>query len=286
MAQREQSDWRKFVMEANSTAGPAGFPPAPLVATVAPAELPGAVHAQPQFDPVDRLARVPAAADKMRLLAQRSDDHHAIIPEFETVREASMAKIAAANALKRLTDHPQDGGFGLKDDDRRVIVATKDLEKATADFKRLQELQEVRTAAWRTVSQAKAACEDFLRHGVPGNCTIEAAVEVEPPKLLKGETVLDAIERHRRRGRELKADLHRIASAPYPSSYAKAKMREQVERLAQIGTPDCSMLIEHDKDVAWATQRVTSEVHAERRLLAFSETADAVALVAGCIVTR
>jgi Putative transposase of IS4/5 family (DUF4096) len=37
-------------------------------------------------------------------------------------------------------------------------------------------------------------------------------------ELNKGETVLDGIERLRRRCRELKADLHRIASAPFPSS--------------------------------------------------------------------
>jgi hypothetical protein len=35
----------------------------------------------------------------------------------------------------------------------------------------------------------------------------------EEPKLLKNETVTDAVERLRRRGRELKANLHRIQSA-------------------------------------------------------------------------
>ena len=53
----------------------------------------------------------------------------------------------------------------------------------------------------------------------------------EVPKLDKGETVLDAIERHRRRGSELKADLNRIRSAPYPSSHCKAQMRAQIEEL-------------------------------------------------------
>jgi len=48
------------------------------------------------------------------------------------------------------------------------------------------------------------------------------------PKLLKGESITDAIERIRHRGRELKADLHRIRSAPYPSEHARAKMRQQL----------------------------------------------------------
>jgi hypothetical protein len=78
------------------------------------------------------------------------------------------------------------------------------------------------------------ACEVYLRDGKPGNTTLEA-VEVEPPKLNKGETVVDAIERHRRRVRELRADLHRIESATCPSSYAKQRMRAQIGQLAQRG---------------------------------------------------
>ena len=41
-----------------------------------------------------------------------------------------------------------------------------------------------------------------------------------------------------------------------------------------------SRLVELDGPVEFQTQRLTSEVHAERRSLAFSETADAVALIA------
>jgi hypothetical protein len=49
-----------------------------------------------------------------------------------------------------LTDHPQEFGFGLKPGDPRVVAAQRHLEKMTADFKRLTELQEVRSAAWQT----------------------------------------------------------------------------------------------------------------------------------------
>jgi hypothetical protein len=94
------------------------------------------------------------------------------------------------------------------------------------------------------------------------------------------ETVTDAIERHRRRVRELRADLHRIESAPFPSSHAKQRMRAQIEALAMQGAPSVSSLIEHDGKIEFQTQRLTSEVHAERRSLAFTEVSDAVALVA------
>ena len=46
------------------------------------------------------------------------------------------------------------------------------------------------------------------------------------------------------------------------------------------GAPSVSLLIEHDGKIEFQTQRLTSEVHAERRSLAFTETADALALVA------
>ena len=178
---------------------------------------------------------------------------HTAIPEFETVREASMAKIDAANSLKRLIDHPQDFGRGLPETDPLAVTAQKHLDKMTADLERLKQLQEVRTAAWQSVSQAKAACETWLRSGVPGNCKLEA-IEVEPPKLNKGETVIDAIERHRRRGRELKADQHRIASTPYPSSYCKQRMRAQIEALAMQGAPSVSRLVELDGPVDFQTE--------------------------------
>jgi hypothetical protein len=92
MTQHEQPEagWRKFVMEANTTGG---LPPAPTSIVTAPTPLPGAPHISPQYDPIDRLTHVPAAAERMRLLGQRSDDRHAIIPAFETIRELSMAKI-------------------------------------------------------------------------------------------------------------------------------------------------------------------------------------------------
>lgn len=230
---------------------------------------------QPDFDVIDGLPET--RKDLLRKLRLRSDDQHAIIPEFETIREASLAKIAAQNELRRLTDHPQDGGFNLLDDNRSVIAAKRTLAKTTDDLTRLQELQEVRTAAWQAASRAKAVCEDFLRHGLPGNCQI-AETEIEPPKLAKGETVIDAIERLRRRCRELKADAHRISSSPFPSVYCKAQMRGQIEALAMQGAPSVSALIELDGKIEFQTLRVQSEVYAEQRALAFAQVPDTLAL--------
>jgi hypothetical protein len=272
MAQHEQPDWQRFVMEAGKTGG---LPAAPTSIVTAPTPLAGAPRISPSFDVIEQLPE--ERKDLFRKVCQHADDAHAIIPEFEQVRELSMRKIDAANSLKRLTDHPQDFGRGLPETDPLAVAAQKHLDKMTADFERLNQLQEVRSAAWQSASQAKAACEDWLRHGVPGNCQIEA-IEIEPPKLLKGEGIIDTIERLRRRCRELKADAHRISSSPFPSSYCKQRMRAQVEALAMQGAPNVSALIEIDGKVEFQTQRLQSEVHAERRLLAFAQVPDTLAL--------
>lgn len=227
-------------------------------------------HHAPSFDVIDLMP--PVAAERFRMLRQRRADGYALTVEFERVREASMARVEAANALKRLVDHPQEGGFKLPPDDRRVLVAQRTLDKATDEFERLkQKCERLRF---------KRHPAHSLRVGRPGNTTLEA-VETEPPKPLKGETVIDAVERVRRHGRELKADLRRIRSAPFPSSHCKSQMRAQIEQLAERGAPDVTLLIEHDGMIGFQTQQIQSKVYnAEPGAIAFAEQADTVALFA------
>jgi hypothetical protein len=282
MAKRgPDQDWRQHVidnvlprMEA-TTEQATGFTPAPAN----PQPFSAGVQLQPQFDVIELLP--PAAQELLRLLRQRAADAHALIPTGFDVQTASAERVAAANALRRLTDHPQDGGFGLKDDggDRRVIDAQRTLAKATDDFERIKQRSDDRAAAWHAASGALAIAEPWLKSGRPGGTTL-AECDWPEPKLLKGETALDAIERLRRRCRELKADLHRIASAPFPSAYCKQQMRGQIEALAMQGAPSASLLIEHDGKIEFQTQSVRSEMYGEQRQAAFAEISDTVALVA------
>jgi hypothetical protein len=248
-----------------------GFTPAPAN----PQPFSVGMHLQPQFDVIERVPE--KRKDLFRNLCQHSDDKHALIPTGFDVQAASAARVEAAHALKRLTDHPQDGGFGLPPTDARVVAAQRHLDKMTDEFARVQDRQKKTSAAWLAASAPKAVCDDFLRFAVPGNCKLEA-VEVEPPKLNKGETVLDGIERLRRRCRELKADLHRIASAPYPSAYCKQQMREQIEALAMQGAPSVSSLIELDGKIEWPMKRIQADVFVgDARGFAFFEVFDSAA---------
>ena len=103
-----------------------------------------------------------------------------------------------------------------------------------------------------------------------------------PSKLIKSDTnLIDLIENRRRRVRELKADLHRIQSAPFPSSHAKASMRAQIEALAMQGAPSVSDLIEHDRKIVWPMQNLRSQVfNTEVPSVAFAEAHDALPLIA------
>jgi hypothetical protein len=229
----------------------------------------------------DPLAYLPdRAADRLRRLQLSADDLHAVIPEFEQVREANAARMEADTRLKRLLAPQSSGGFNLPEDDLRVTVARRELAEKTRAADRLNALDAERTTTWRTASQTLSAINAWLVEGRPAGTVLEA-IEVEPPKLNKGETVVDAIGRLRRRGRELRADIARFNAAPFPLSYCKAQMKAQIEALAQTGTPDVTMLIEHDRDVTFQTQRLQSSVHADRQtLLAFTEVPDTVALFA------
>jgi hypothetical protein len=237
------------------------------------------VHTAPAFDVANLLP--PAASERLLQLRQRAKDSHALVPRFEDVRTASMARIEAENALKRLVSHPQDFGFNLKPDDRRVIEAQKLVDKLTADLERLKQLQEVRAAAWQSSSRALSACEGFLKDGRPGGT---ALVDWDGPELqlLKGEKgLLDAVENRRRKVREIRADLARIAAAPFPSAYCKERLREMVDQLAQRGGPDVTLLLEHDADVVWPTLRVQVQVfNAQPGAVGYAEIPDMLAIEA------
>jgi hypothetical protein len=259
-------------------AGPiTSLTPAPQVISNAPTSLALPLGPTP-FDPIETLP--PAAAEKLRLLRQRSADTHAVIPMHEDIREAIADRTAAEQRLRQLTDHPQNQGFGLRADNAGVVAQKKLVDKLADDLRRLQELQQVRTAAWQSASGALAACEAWLKSGRPGGTSLAEYDDGPEPKPNKGETILDAVARLRRRGRELRADAARIAASQFPAAYTKEKMRRQIAQLAEQGCPDVSLLVEHDRDITFPTQRLTSEVHGEHRQLAFTQVADGTGLVA------
>jgi hypothetical protein len=87
-------------------------------------------------------------------------------------------------------------------------------------------------------------------------CTDEIA-----PTLKKNETVQQAVERLRRKLRELQADTRRVAAAPIHSSRAREIVRAQVEALATRGQPDVELTIESASPMAWPMEFVSLQLH-------------------------
>jgi hypothetical protein len=233
------------------------------------------------FDQIELLPT--AAADRLRMLRQHVADLHQVIPEFSLLQEANLAKITADRELQRLLASAHDDGFNLEPNDHRAVAARRRADKAEAEVKRLTELREVRSASWAVASTTLRNMEGWLASGRPPGTMLEDYIG-EPPKLNKNEDILSALERVRRRGRELQADRHRIQSAPLPSAHAKRKMREWVEVLAQRGAPNVSGLIEHlDGKIEFQRQLARATVHNVPKApaaVAYTELVDPVALVA------
>jgi hypothetical protein len=238
------------------------------------------VSLAPSFDVIEILPEG-RCQDRLRALRQRFHDLNVIIPKFEQIHELSTTHILAEQRLKRLLDHQSAGGFHLPETDGRVVEQRRLVNKLNDDLKRLNELGEVRSAAWQSASHVMSACEAWLRGGVPPGVVLQDA-EFDVPKLAKGENgLLEQIENRRRRVRELRADLHRTRSAPYPSAYCKQRMRASVEALAMQSAPVVSNLIEHDRQIVWPTTNLQSRVYnTEVPSVAFAEVPDAIGLFA------
>ena len=143
----------------------------------------------------------------------------------------------------RLAKRPQFGRTAASEDHPEIIAAQRALDATIAEQARLSQHEAVISATFHTRGRLVDKVERFLRDAASRGFAFAPAVAVEP-KVQKGESILDAIERVRRQARTITADLHTIASAPTPSGDAKRRMREQIEAIASMGRPNVSGLIE------------------------------------------
>jgi hypothetical protein len=195
----------------------------------------------------------------------------------------NLEKIKVERELQRLTARESDNGFGLALSDSRVLAAQRRADKLSAELARVTSLKAERTTSWQIASQVLRVVEQWLRDGKPRGTTLEA-VETEP-KLLKGETITDAITRLRKAVAELQAGLHRIRSAPLPASHAKRKARQQVAQLAERGGANVSALLVEQSDGKLQFQREMLRVQMHNipkapAAIGYGEVIDPVALAA------
>jgi hypothetical protein len=210
----------------------------------------GFIYTQPAYDMADYL---PApAADRLRDLRQRISDKRALAVPFEKRHAASTERFECEARLKRLQDRRSNGGFELADDDPSVLVEKKRLGALTAESRRLNDLDTVRSTQWREAGYVLANIEAWLRDGQPPGTKLDVC-ETAVPSLPKGQSLTAAIEIRERRIRELQAEARRVEASPFPAAYARQRMREKVTTLAARGAPSVARLIQKsDGDIEFA----------------------------------
>jgi hypothetical protein len=261
MANDPNADWTAWALKnsARMEAPATSFTPAPTTTVTAQAPF-SAGFSAPSFDVIDRLASAPAAAEKLRVQRDRcSEKRAAMIPHSE-LQEVIAERTLAEQNHGRLLAHAQDGGFGLPPTDASVAAAAQLVARTNANARRVQERSEKLAAAWLAASQPLAACESFLRDGLPSGVQLLDYDGPEPPALLKNETLLDGIARLQRRTRELRADIHRVHSACYTKAEAMALVNATVENWGSNGI-DTSVTIEHLSRPTIPTTMVQAMVH-------------------------
>ena len=234
-------------------------------------------------DPVAVLPEGKPAA-KMTALRQRKTDAHAATPSFETVKEAYEAVTTHQRRIRDLTTPKSAGGHGLPQDAVAVVHERTKLERAEAEKARLVALKDIRGERWTVVAQLERSVNDWVtRGGIHGECVLESVEDAPLSELLTkndGGRIAEAVERYRNRLRELAADLHRTKSAPWPSSAAKAAVRDQINALAEAGTPDVDRAIEHGLPVSFKTTLLSAMVRGtDTPAIAHTETVDAFGLL-------
>ncbi len=207
-----------------------------------------------------RLRSLPQPAqakyERMRRATIRA---HAIIDgvriEIERVREQRDA------ATRDLGIHDRRYPQGFKYEDtpegrRRVPAQDPErdalaamIETSAAELKRLYAEQQA------VVVPDIAGLTDWLLSQDPGAKFVPAAAPL--PKLAKSETLAAALERILADQRRVEDELAAVRNAPRTIAEAKARMRDEVARLATRGRPEVHGLF-HGEDIGWAKETIQS----------------------------
>jgi hypothetical protein len=125
----------------------------------------------------------------------RREDAHRLIPEGELVRALNAEKFRLERALQKLQAKAPEGHF-LPDSDLSVVFAKRIHRAGTGAVEALRD----KGQAFQAIAQTVTATLSWIRDGKPSGCMLKDYDGPEP-RLDGKETLLDAIERLRRRAR-------------------------------------------------------------------------------------
>ncbi|WP_133239337.1 hypothetical protein [Microvirga sp. KLBC 81] len=202
-------------------------------------------------DPVDDLRA--EARDKLLNLRQQAKDAHAVLVSLTgELNELRNEKQQIDSHIKRLTMGAGAGGFQIAPDHPTVTAEQAKAARIGDEMVRLNSLYDARSSRWQDLARLVSGLDAWVK----GQGGRELVAHVAPvPKLQRGETPSDAVERCRRRLRELHADLARVEAAPIPSAQAKEAAQREVARLAAQGCPNVGALVEAGAKIEWPMSR-------------------------------
>jgi hypothetical protein len=203
-------------------------------------------------EPPDTSTLLPSrAAEKLRALRDAWEELRTLTQsDVDLYQELLLDRGKAQQRYDSLTNYGASirsghGGDIYPEDHPSVVAARSELDKLNARLEALQKRRTNRKESFNAIGRLLRRCEAYVAE----SGTALTPFEMDPPKVPPGELPANAVERLRQRRRELLADLKEITTAPVHSSVVKAKVRAEVEELAERGCPDLYRMIEGGKDL-------------------------------------
>ena len=142
-----------------------------------------------------------------------------------------------------------------------MVSELQRLDDVKANIERLNPLVDACSHWSQTLGRLVSSIENYFTEGLSGFSGAITLYKGPSPSPQKREAPVEAVERCRRRYRELEADRHRIMCSPWHAAGAKLRARAEIEKLAERGRPSVLPLIETaEETIAWR-ERLFSDVH-------------------------
>ena len=210
----------------------------------------------------NKLKRLRRARDDAWLVWRGIADERQVAWEAKRVAEARLKVLKGGGPDSAWYDAAQRSHFQrLEDDHPEVAAQLETLEESKTNIERLDPIVDARSHQFDQFGRLVDSIEGYLSEGLSGVGDAIMLYKGPAPSPHKGERAVDAVERCRRRLRELDADRHRVASAPWPSAEAKRRARAEIDKLAERGQPSALSLVESpDGSINWPERPVTDAV--------------------------
>lgn len=216
------------------------------------------------IDPIDVIERLPAEAQgALADLRERVDSIQSVIADVSIKKQdAWKARGEAETNYLVLTDAwaaQRAGRSGTVPADHPLAIAAKvQFDKASRLAREADGRYDVTGMRFQTHKRLLTDVESYI--AAARNLTMAPALKLKFPS---SDRLAAEVEKIREDIAELRAERHAITSAAYPSIEAKARVRAEIEMLAERGKPRVTQLIDHGPmaGVGWPDLVAKASIH-------------------------